>query len=137
MSTAEGQIAGSTAAASVPSSSSTSSSSTSSPILSVILPVYNAAPFLDECFQSLYDQTLQEDFEVSIFDDLYLTLFAAVFSLLIFPSISRSTDSSPAIINAWMTRFKERSNIMVLLSRNDGSGGKARVLRAQRISSIR
>jgi cellulose synthase/poly-beta-1,6-N-acetylglucosamine synthase-like glycosyltransferase len=43
------------------------------PLVSVIIPVYNAALYLDECFQSVIRQTYITDMkgrlEVSIFDD--------------------------------------------------------------------
>lgn len=42
--------------------------STTSPFVSVIIPNYNHAPFLDERIQSVLDQTYQ-DFEIIILDD--------------------------------------------------------------------
>ena len=36
--------------------------------LSVIIPVYNTRPYLDECLRSLQEQTLR-DFEVVMVDD--------------------------------------------------------------------
>ncbi|TSK18103.1 Meteorin-like protein [Bagarius yarrelli] len=37
--------------------------------VSVIIPVYNAAEWLDECLQALSDQDFQGTFEISVFDD--------------------------------------------------------------------
>lgn len=38
------------------------------PLISVVMPVYNALPFLDDCIQSILTQTFSE-FEFVIFDD--------------------------------------------------------------------
>ena len=50
-------------------------------MISIIVPVYNSAPFLDKCIQSLVDQTYR-DIEIIIIDD-------------------GSKDDSPAILRKW------------------------------------
>ena len=56
----------------------------SQPTLSVVVPIYNVAPYLNECLESIADQTLQ-DFEVVLVDD-------------------GSTDSGPEIADRWAAR---------------------------------
>jgi glycosyltransferase involved in cell wall biosynthesis len=36
------------------------------PVLSLIIPVYNAEPFLEECFASILLQNFQKPFEVQV-----------------------------------------------------------------------
>jgi glycosyltransferase involved in cell wall biosynthesis len=55
-----------------------------SPLISVVMPVYNAAPYLAEAIESILTQT-QQDFEFIIADD-------------------ESTDASPQIIQAYADR---------------------------------
>lgn len=43
-------------------------SDSSTPLVSVIVPVYNAEKFLEECVQSIRDQTL-DDIEIILVDD--------------------------------------------------------------------
>ena len=43
------------------------------PKVSVILPVYNVAPYLDEAMQSLFNQTFQ-DFEIIAVNDGLLNM---------------------------------------------------------------
>lgn len=52
-----------------------------SPVVSVVLPIHNAARYLDECLETLGRQTL-EDLEIVAVDD-------------------GSTDSTPEILSAW------------------------------------
>lgn len=58
----------------------------SSPLISVVMPVYNALPFLDDSIGSILAQTLS-DFEFVIFDDA-------------------STDGSVARVREWVNRDK-------------------------------
>jgi len=53
----------------------------SSPVVSVVVPVYNAAAFLGETVESIFGQSL-EDWELILVDD-------------------GSTDESPAMIDRW------------------------------------
>lgn len=89
-----------------------------SPLISIIIPVYNAQPFLDECFQSVADQTFKGPFEV----------WRSLFTLSVKVSIynDRSTDDSPQIIEKWLGRFSTLNpNIVsVVVGTNDGSEGK-------------
>ena len=56
------------------------------PLISVVMPVYNALPFLDESISSILNQTLT-DFEFVIFDDA-------------------STDGSVELLRQWSLRDK-------------------------------
>lgn len=67
------------------------------PLISVIVPVYNMAGYLDKCVQSLVDQTL-EDIEIILVDD-------------------GSTDSSPRLCDEWARRD---SRIRVVHKANGG-----------------
>ena len=64
------------------------------PLLSVVMPVYNAAPFLDESINSIVNQTFT-DFEFVILDD-------------------GSTDSSGSILRQW-----EKKDDRIRLLRSD------------------
>ena len=57
--------------------------------ISVIIPVYNAAPLLERCFNSVFGQHTQFHFEVVLVDD-------------------GSTDNSVEIIKKWQEREPER-----------------------------
>jgi glycosyltransferase involved in cell wall biosynthesis len=59
---------------------------TANPLISVVMPVHNALPFLDESIKSILEQTLS-DFEFVIFDDA-------------------STDSSVQRLREWSLRDK-------------------------------
>src|SRR6185503_18679941 len=59
---------------------------TANPLISVVMPVYNALPFLDESISSILNQTLP-DFEFVIFDDA-------------------STDGSVELLRQWSERDK-------------------------------
>lgn len=59
---------------------------TANPLISVVMPVYNALPFLDESISSILNQTLT-DFEFVIFDDA-------------------STDGSVELLRQWSKRDK-------------------------------
>ena len=58
--------------------------SPANPPISVVMPVYNALPFLDDSISSILDQTFR-DFEFVIFDDA-------------------STDNSAARLREWAAR---------------------------------
>src|SRR5688572_31181643 len=59
---------------------------TANPLISVVMPVHNALPFLGESIRSILEQTLN-DFEFVIFDDA-------------------STDGSVEVLREWATRDK-------------------------------
>ena len=67
------------------------------PAVSVILPVYNVADYIDECMESLCAQTF-EDFEALLIDD-------------------GSTDDSPGICDSWA---EKDSRIRVIHKENGG-----------------
>lgn len=66
--------------------------------LSVIIPVYNMAPFLDRCLTSVLSQDVSDDFEVVLVDD-------------------GSKDESGIICDKWA---KENSNVKVIHQINQG-----------------
>ena len=53
--------------------------------LSIIVPCYNVAPYLERGLRSLSNQTLRDDFEIICIDDA-------------------STDDTLAILNMWAQR---------------------------------
>lgn len=71
------------------------------PLVSVIVPAHNAAPWLERCLGSLLGQTL-ERLEVIVVDDA-------------------STDATAAIADAWAARWPERVRLL-RLERNRGAG---------------
>lgn len=71
--------------------------------VSVIVPVYNAAPYLPRCLDSLCAQTL-DDCELLLVDD-------------------GSTDSSPAILEDYRARCPEKIRVLRL---ENGGQGRAR-----------
>lgn len=71
--------------------------------VSIILPVYNAEKWLDECFQSILNQTSFEGkLEISIFND-------------------SSTDSSATIIDKWVSNFCKKGVKTVVSSDGNSS----------------
>jgi glycosyltransferase involved in cell wall biosynthesis len=68
--------------------------SVSSPLVSVILPVFNAGPYLHETIESILQQTLQE-FELIIIDDC-------------------STDNSLAIARQYEVADPQRVSVLAL-----------------------
>ncbi|XP_060544630.1 UDP-GlcNAc:betaGal beta-1,3-N-acetylglucosaminyltransferase-like protein 1 isoform X6 [Pantherophis guttatus] len=66
--------------------------------VSVILPVYNAESWLDECLKSVLDQDFQGSIELSVFNDA-------------------STDNSISIIKKWKVLLEE-ADIRVVLGEN-------------------
>lgn len=67
------------------------------PYFSIILPIYNVAPYLEQCIRSVLDQRFQ-DFELILVDD-------------------GSTDSSPEICDDYAARY---DNIRVIHKPNGG-----------------
>ncbi|XP_042559414.1 UDP-GlcNAc:betaGal beta-1,3-N-acetylglucosaminyltransferase-like protein 1 [Clupea harengus] len=63
--------------------------------VSVIMPVYNASCWLDECLEAVLNQDFTGTMELSVFDDA-------------------STDSSRSIIEDWRDRFEKRGIAMVI-----------------------
>ena len=74
---------------------------TNKPLVSIIIPVYNVSQYLDQCIESLVNQTLQ-DIELIFIDD-------------------KSTDNSLAILNDWAK--KDERIIVVALSDKKFIGG--------------
>ena len=72
------------------------------PAISVIIPMYNAEKFIDDCLTSLLIQTFQ-DFEVIVVDDC-------------------STDSSCAIVEGYAEKFNGRLTL-TRTKTNSGGGG--------------
>ena len=69
--------------------------------VTVIVPMYNAEKYINQCLQSLVDQTFQ-DFEVIVVDDC-------------------STDNSVAEVKKFIPHFKERLQIKSLKKNTGGS----------------
>ncbi|KAB5523723.1 hypothetical protein PHYPO_G00155770 [Pangasianodon hypophthalmus] len=67
--------------------------------VSVIIPVYNGAKWLDECLQAVLDQDFQGTLEISVFDDA-------------------STDNSRGIAESWRERLRMRGVTMVISGHN-------------------
>ncbi|XP_017313051.1 UDP-GlcNAc:betaGal beta-1,3-N-acetylglucosaminyltransferase-like protein 1 isoform X1 [Ictalurus punctatus] len=67
--------------------------------VSVIIPVYNGAQWLDECLQAVLDQDFRGTLEISVFDDA-------------------STDNSRAIAESWRERLRMRGVTMVISGHN-------------------
>uniref|UniRef100_A0A8D0KNQ1 UDP-GlcNAc:betaGal beta-1,3-N-acetylglucosaminyltransferase like 1 n=1 Tax=Salvator merianae TaxID=96440 RepID=A0A8D0KNQ1_SALMN len=72
--------------------------------VSIILPVYNSACWLDECLKSVLEQDFQGSIELSVFNDA-------------------SKDNSINIIEKWKALLEE-AGIQVLLGGNDSSQPK-------------
>lgn len=82
------------------------SSKLNCPLVSVIIPMYNAAKFIPQTLESLLYQTMK-DFEVVIIDDC-------------------STDNSVEVVESFADRFKEGQLQVLKLSKNTGSPGLPR-----------
>ncbi len=96
---------------------------TANPLISVVMPVYNALPFLDESINSILEQTLS-DFEFVILDDA-------------------STDGSVELLREWSLRdrrihlYESKKRLGLSGSGNfkgAGSGGSAHGCRGHRAS---
>ena len=68
------------------------------PTISVIIPVYNAEPYLQQCLQSVVDQTIFDQIEIVAVND-------------------GSTDNSGNILKSFSNRY---SNIRVITQENKG-----------------
>ena len=66
--------------------------SSAAPAVSVIIPLYNAEPFIGECLDSILNQTFQ-DFEVIVVDDC-------------------STDNSVAVVESYIEKFDGRLKLI-------------------------
>lgn len=82
------------------------SSKLNCPLVSVIIPMYNAAKFIPQTLESLLYQTMK-DFEVVVVDDC-------------------STDNSVEVVESFADRFKEGQLHVLKLSNNTGSPGLPR-----------
>ncbi|XP_028821553.1 UDP-GlcNAc:betaGal beta-1,3-N-acetylglucosaminyltransferase-like protein 1, partial [Denticeps clupeoides] len=67
--------------------------------VSVVLPVYNAACWMEECLQSVLHQDFEGRMELSVFDDA-------------------STDGSRALIESWRESFEKRGVSVVISGHN-------------------
>jgi len=82
------------------------SSKSNSPLVSVIIPMYNAAKFIPQTLESLLYQTMK-NFEVVVVDDC-------------------STDNSVEVVESFADRFEESQLHIIKLSKNTGSPGLPR-----------
>ncbi|XP_063060722.1 UDP-GlcNAc:betaGal beta-1,3-N-acetylglucosaminyltransferase-like protein 1 [Engraulis encrasicolus] len=90
-----GEILELPAAHSAPSAASEETAKGCSMDVSVIMPVYNAACWLEECLSAILNQDFRGAMELSVFDDA-------------------STDGSRSMIEEWRSRFEERGISMVI-----------------------
>ncbi|XP_057700409.1 queuosine-tRNA galactosyltransferase isoform X2 [Corythoichthys intestinalis] len=67
--------------------------------VSIIMPVYNASCWLDECLQAILDQDFTGSMELSVFDDA-------------------STDDSRKVVDAWKQRFEGKGISVVVSGHN-------------------
>ncbi|KAK7161059.1 hypothetical protein R3I94_003898 [Phoxinus phoxinus] len=70
--------------------------------VSVIMPVYNASDWLDECLQAILEQDFPGRMELSVYDD-------------------GSTDNSRDLIEGWRQRFEDRGVSLVISGHNASS----------------
>lgn len=82
------------------------------PAVSVIVPVFNSAPFLDDCIRSLLGQTLR-DIEIIFVDDL-------------------STDESPAILSKYAALYPSIIKVIRLSEKGFQGGARNAGIRAAR-----
>ncbi|KAL2076752.1 hypothetical protein ACEWY4_027648 [Coilia grayii] len=78
-----------------PSAASKETVEGSSMDVSVIMPVYNASCWLEECLEAILNQDFSGTMELSVFDDA-------------------STDGSRVVIEGWRGRFEERGVTMLV-----------------------
>lgn len=90
-------------------------------IVTVALPVYNAQDFLDECFESIFNQKFPPSPDESETPD-----DSAQRSNLIEVSVydDSSTDSSPSIIEKWKNIFASQSRFSFIFSKNESGSPK-------------
>lgn len=70
--------------------------------VTIIIPVYNGSRWIDECFQSIVNQTCKTKFQVSVYND-------------------GSQDNSLELIEKWRTAFLERDIDLCVTGHNDQS----------------
>ncbi|CAM4446138.1 unnamed protein product [Leuciscus chuanchicus] len=70
--------------------------------VSVIMPMYNASDWLDECLQAILEQDFPGRMELSVYDD-------------------GSTDNSRELIEGWRQRFEDRGVSLVISGHNASS----------------
>lgn len=70
------------------------------PKISVIIPVYNTANYIEKCLNSIYNQKMK-DIEIIIVND-------------------GSTDNSDTVIQKWIEKYKENITIKYLKKENGG-----------------
>ncbi|XP_024942205.1 UDP-GlcNAc:betaGal beta-1,3-N-acetylglucosaminyltransferase-like protein 1 [Cephus cinctus] len=73
------------------------------PLVSVIIPIYNGRQWIDNCFQSILQQTCfsRINLEISVCDDA-------------------SDDETPDILETWRNKFKEREVILKIYRNESG-----------------
>ncbi|XP_073698601.1 queuosine-tRNA galactosyltransferase [Garra rufa] len=70
--------------------------------VSVIMPVFNASDWLDECLQAVLEQDFQGRMELSVYDD-------------------GSTDNSRELLERWRQRFEDRGFLMLISGHGSSS----------------
>ncbi|KAF4118143.1 hypothetical protein G5714_000194 [Onychostoma macrolepis] len=70
--------------------------------VSVIMPVFNASDWLDECLQAILEQDFQDRMELSVYDD-------------------GSTDNSRELLERWRQRFEDRGLPMLISGHSSSS----------------
>ncbi|RXN32990.1 UDP-GlcNAc:betaGal beta-1,3-N-acetylglucosaminyltransferase 1 [Labeo rohita] len=70
--------------------------------MSVIMPVFNASDWLDECLQAVLEQDFQGRMELSVYDD-------------------SSTDNSRELLERWRQRFEDRGFPMLISGHSSSS----------------
>lgn len=77
--------------------------------VSVILPIYNAERWLNECLESIFNQTYDQSFELCVHNDC-------------------STDRTLEIVSHWTPKFLQR-NVEVILTNSESKIGPLGMLR--------
>ncbi|XP_026108197.1 UDP-GlcNAc:betaGal beta-1,3-N-acetylglucosaminyltransferase-like protein 1 isoform X1 [Carassius auratus] len=70
--------------------------------VSVIMPVFNASDWLDECLQAVLEQDFTDPMELSVYDD-------------------GSTDNSRELLERWRQRFEDRGRPMLISGHSSSS----------------
>uniref|UniRef100_A0A8C1MLQ4 UDP-GlcNAc:betaGal beta-1,3-N-acetylglucosaminyltransferase-like 1 n=2 Tax=Cyprinus carpio TaxID=7962 RepID=A0A8C1MLQ4_CYPCA len=70
--------------------------------VSVIMPVFNASDWLDECLQAILEQDFLDRMELSVYDD-------------------GSTDNSRELLERWRQRFEDRGRPMLISGHSSSS----------------
>ncbi|KAK3742711.1 hypothetical protein RRG08_025653 [Elysia crispata] len=71
--------------------------------VSIIMPVHNGSPWLDECLSSVLKQTYQAPMQLSVYDDA-------------------STDGSRELVEKWRQKLKERNIDLIITGPSHCSG---------------